>query len=265
MIKIEDIFVMDETMPEYSKAALAELDLKKDFIDKMNQDLGLTYVEGGNKSGNLCYQNTPELQAEYKITFSKLDVINYLCAVLNIDIFCVEKDAVLFPKDGATFWKSVLYIIPLLFICLTGCNTKNREETALLNMFHKEKELSCQLASMKDSITLEWDNINGLLEENLPADMPLEEKNNMLKVRNASLIRMFQSFDEVDEEVKKALDKTEKVDMEMSKRITALKREVQKIESEKMMLFQKINETMGAEEVARFKDKRQSVLAEKCK
>lgn len=93
---------------------------------------------------------------------------------------------------------------------------------------------------MKDSITTEWDNINYLLEENLPAEMPSEEKTNMLKVRNASLIRMFQSFDDVDEGVKMALAKTEQLDIEMTKRITVLKKEVQKIESEKIALFQKI-------------------------
>lgn len=160
--------------------------------------------------------------------------------------------------------KSIFYFLSLLLFAVLGCTSKPKLEATLLELFQKEKVLNCQLASMKDSITTEWDSINHLLEENLPAEMPAEEKANMLKVRNANLIRMFQSYDAVDEGVKMALDKTEQLDMEMTQRITALKKEVQKIESEKMMLLQKINEASGADEVARFNDLHQSVLSEKC-
>jgi hypothetical protein len=160
--------------------------------------------------------------------------------------------------------KNIFYFLLLLLPVVLGCADKPKHEATLLELFQKEKKLSCQLSSMKDSITTKWDNINHLLEENLPAEMPAEEKTNMLKVRNASLIRMFQSYDDVDEGVKMALDKTEQLDLEMAKRIAALKKEVEKIESEKMMLLQKITEASGADEVARFNDLHQSVLSEKC-
>ena len=161
--------------------------------------------------------------------------------------------------------KTVFYFLLIFLFSILGCENKPKEETVLLELFQKEKALNCQLAAMKDSITTEWDNINYLLEENLPAEMPSEEKTNMLKVRNASLIRMFQSFDDVDEGVKMALAKTEQLDIEMTKRITVLKKEVQKIESEKIALFQKINEASGADELARIKGIHQSLLSENCK
>ena len=66
------------------------------------------------------------------------------------------------------------------------------KKTALLALFEEEKELRCSLAAMKDSISMQWDQINLLLENNMPAEMPGEERANMLKVRNANLIRMFQ-------------------------------------------------------------------------
>lgn len=140
-----------------------------------------------------------------------------------------------------------------LFITISACVQKPEDETALMELFKKEKVLSCQLASMKDSITTEWDNINLLLEEKLPLDMPLEEKKNILKVRNASLIRMFQSFSDMEEDVKTALSRTERLDREMSKRITVLKHKIQKLESEKMVLLQSINQRAGTDEVARLK------------
>ena len=106
---------------------------------------------------------------------------------------------------------------------------KPKEETVLLELFQM-KNLNCQLAAMKDSITTEWDNINYLLERNLPAEMPSEEKTNMLKVRNASLYPNVPIFDDVDEGVKMVLAKTEQLDIEMTKRITVFrkKKRVQK-------------------------------------
>lgn len=161
--------------------------------------------------------------------------------------------------------KPLSYFLFLLIFTVLGCVNKPKEKAALLELFRKEKNLNCQLVSIKDSITTEWDNINHLLEENLPADMPVEEKTNMLKVRNANLIRMFQSYNNIDEGVKMELNKTEQLDMKMTKRITALKQELQKIELEKMALFQKINRTAGAEEVANFRDIHQSLLSDSCK
>lgn len=160
--------------------------------------------------------------------------------------------------------KTTFYYLFILSFSILACDQTQQEESLLLNLFQKEKQLNCQLISMKDSITSEWDNINLLLENNLPENMPIDEKNNMLKVRNANLIRMFQSFETVDEGVKMALNKTEQLDMEMTKRITGLKQEMQKIESEKMALFQKINEAGGTDQVARLKEIRESVLADKC-
>ncbi|MGH1433555.1 MAG: hypothetical protein ACRBG0_03750 [Lewinella sp.] len=117
---------------------------------------------------------------------------------------------------------------------------------------------------MKDSISTEWDNINNLLETSLPQEMPQEERMNMLKVRNANLIRMFQSFDGLDEAVKVALMKTEEMDKEMTKRITSLKKEANEIESQKRALFEKISQSVGAEEVARIKDANEVLLSLDC-
>jgi uncharacterized small protein (DUF1192 family) len=117
---------------------------------------------------------------------------------------------------------------------------------------------------MKDSISTEWDHINQLLESGLPADTPEEEKKNMLKVRNAGLIRMFQSYDGMEEEVKVALEQTEQLDMEMSKRITALKKEIQRIESQRIELFQKVEQKEGPQKVDHYRAVYQSVQSAAC-
>ncbi len=160
--------------------------------------------------------------------------------------------------------KPVLCFLLFPLIGIFSCEKSSSDKAVLMELFQKEKDLNCNLSLMKDSITMEWDNINNLLEKTLPDDMPQEERANMLKVRNASLIRMFQSFDDTDETVKMALNKTERIDQEMTKRITSLKKEANQIELQKIALFEKINQTKGVEEVARIKGLNEEVLAREC-
>lgn len=117
---------------------------------------------------------------------------------------------------------------------------------------------------MKDSISMQWDQINLLLENNMPAEMPGEERANMLKVRNANLIRMFQSFEQMDEGVKVALQATEQMDQEMAQSITAMKKTINDIETQKMKLLSVIEKTHGPEEVTSLKELLQVKLSEQC-
>ncbi|GLR17469.1 hypothetical protein GCM10007940_20840 [Portibacter lacus] len=117
------------------------------------------------------------------------------------------------------------------------------QSEAPYNEFHQlinqEKELLCLLESMKDSINNDWAQINILLNEQVPEDMPAEEKNNMLKVRNADLIRMFESYQSMSDDIKEKLTETEKRDQEMGAQIINLKKELKRIESERMIFFEK--------------------------
>lgn len=161
--------------------------------------------------------------------------------------------------------KPVFYLLSILLFTILSCQKEEATKaTELRELFHKEKQLNCLLGAMKDSITTEWDTINRLLEREMPPDMPADEKNNMLRVRNANLIRMFESFDEMEEEVKIALKKTEQFDVEMSRRITALKKDLHDIESRKMSLFQQIKQEEGTEKVNQLKSINQSLQAETC-
>jgi hypothetical protein len=168
------------------------------------------------------------------------------------------------PIKPHSLLKSVACFLLISLIGIFGCEKQPSDEAILLELFQKEKALNCRLSSMKDSISTAWDDINHLLTNALPPDMPEQERANMLKVRNANLIRMFQSFDDIDESVKMALSKTEEMDQEMTKRITSLKQEANKIESQKIALFEKINQTAGAEEVTRIKRINEVLLAQEC-
>ncbi|MBR9919491.1 MAG: hypothetical protein GYB31_01550 [Bacteroidetes bacterium] len=159
-------------------------------------------------------------------------------------------------------------LLLVIIVCLTfgtlACENDTQSREALVDLFREEKKLQCQLASMKDSIVTEWDNMNHMLESQLPPEMPAEEKNNMLKVRNSSLIRMFQSYEGLNEEVKSALDDLEQRDRKMAERLGELKQEIQRIESEKMLLLQKLQETNGNDAIEEINTLNQAILTENC-
>ena len=157
-----------------------------------------------------------------------------------------------------------LIFLGIVQLFMIGCAEKPNHQAVLMKIFLQEKEIHCELASLKDSITHEWDEMNALLEKNLSSNMPAEEKNNMLKVRNAGLIRMFESFDEVDEAVKRALSEVEQKDREITARIVDLKKKSQKIESQKMALFEIMSQLEGEEAVRNYKEMYGRSLKEDC-
>ncbi|MCB9316484.1 MAG: hypothetical protein H6569_10125 [Lewinellaceae bacterium] len=108
-----------------------------------------------------------------------------------------------------------------VLVLLGGCSQTGTFETELMQLGYQEKTILCTLEVLHSRISNEWDGINALLEANLPPDMPKEEKFNMLNVRNANLIRMFESFQTIDPEIKQALDTVEQADVDMRKEILA--------------------------------------------
>ena len=82
-----------------------------------------------------------------------------------------------------------------------------------------------------------FSHLNTMLEGKLPATMPSEEKNNMLRAKNANLIRMFESYQALGDEVKMAVDKAERKDESMAGQIMQFRKEKQKIEGERMQVL----------------------------
>jgi len=165
---------------------------------------------------------------------------------------------------------SAITMSPWAIVCLilsvwnTSCNKQPDSNAIAIKLFQEEKELNCLLESMKDSISTEWDNTNYVLQANMPSDMPEEEKANMLKVRNAELIRMFQSYNEMATDVHAAVDNTEQFDKAIAARIVALKQEIHTAQSKTLSILQEIRDTKGEDELAQLKDMRQSILNADC-
>ena len=154
------------------------------------------------------------------------------------------------------------FVFSLAF--LAGCTEKTDQGSELKRLFKEEKAIRCELQSMKAGISREWDHTVARLEASLPENMPQEEKNNMLRVRNAGLIRMFESFETVDDGVKQMLAETEKKDAAMAERVAVIKKELMKIDSQKMALFEKISHKKGEEALSSYQAIYEEILGQAC-
>lgn len=135
-------------------------------------------------------------------------------------------------------------LLCLALLLAAGCQVSPEvpSKDEILLLAHKQKEILCTYQSMRDSISSKWDNMNNLLDQHLPPDMPLEEKNNMLAVRNADLIRMFQTYDQLDYSIKMELSKMESEDSSMVTRIHNMNERSLDLEQQRMDLFNQVNQ-----------------------
>ena len=101
-----------------------------------------------------------------------------------------------------------------LFLLLS-CNEKN-DRDVILNWAEKTREIECEMEKLEMQAETMWDKTNLALEKALPEDIEDYEKSNMLKVRNADLIRMFETYESLDDPIKAKVDLTEKMDFAMA-------------------------------------------------
>jgi len=94
---------------------------------------------------------------------------------------------------------------------LHSCNERNEDEF-ILKWAEKTREIECKIEKLDAQAEKMWDNTNRALEKALPKSVGDYEKENMLKVRNADLIRMFESYESLDSPIKAKVDLTEKMD-----------------------------------------------------
>ncbi len=108
-------------------------------------------------------------------------------------------------------------------LLLISCQSSGEQEREkILSLAEKSREIECQMEALETQSENMWDKTNLELEKALPEDIEEYEKTNMLKVRNADLIRMFESYNELDGSIKAKVDFTEKMDFAMADSIRAL-------------------------------------------
>lgn len=85
----------------------------------------------------------------------------------------------------------------------------------------------CKMEELQEQSAQLWDSLVVELSASLPATMPVDERRNMLQVRNAELIRMFQVFPRLPESVRLAVERAEQKDQELA---AQMKKEMDRID-----------------------------------
>lgn len=80
--------------------------LKDEIVRQFEIKLGLSYLSEKTPQGNLCFVNNKEMRSDFKQTFTKIDILNYISAFLHLPI---HKDflKIPYPKDTKAFWELV--------------------------------------------------------------------------------------------------------------------------------------------------------------
>jgi len=70
------------------------------LISQLEKATGLTFVSDEASKGNVCFADNPNLRPEFKSTFRKADIENYLLGLAH-------SQNIIEIKDAETFWKIV--------------------------------------------------------------------------------------------------------------------------------------------------------------
>ena len=92
----------------------------------------------------------------------------------------------------------------------------NNYQAAIEASFSKKKSLICQMEQLKQQNDSLWEDISLTLEQELPSDMMPDERKNMVQIKNAGLISMFQVFPDLDTAIQRKVMLAGKKDEEMA-------------------------------------------------
>lgn len=89
--------------------------LDPNIIAQIAKELGLGFVPEHEGDTNLCFVNSTELRDDYKSTFTPIDLLDYIYAVLHSptyrekykEFLKIDFPRVPYPKDTETFWRLV--------------------------------------------------------------------------------------------------------------------------------------------------------------
>jgi hypothetical protein len=116
----KDVFSISLCQISEAQVALYRFDgkgLKVDsaVVKEIARRLQLSYVPEAEASMGLCYLNSPEVRSEFKVSFTRLDLSDYLNGVLCSAVYqerlmdALYPDLVLIPfaADSDEFWRLV--------------------------------------------------------------------------------------------------------------------------------------------------------------
>lgn len=90
------------------------LNLSSEVISNIARSLGLSFITEQEEEGNVCMANNEEVRDDFRLTFTPIDIVDYVYAVLNSPGFIakcghsVELETLRIPyPTSENFWELV--------------------------------------------------------------------------------------------------------------------------------------------------------------
>lgn len=129
-----------------------------------------------------------------------------------------------------------------LWSCESESKSNEIRDTAL-----KIKSNECRILEITDYVDDSWTTSINELSGYLPEDLPQQERENILHLKNAELIRMFESYEDFDPEGHALVDSMEQLDVVWADSLRHLSLENQDLSMKMDSLFSLIDDS-GEEE-----------------
>ncbi|HPE77976.1 MAG TPA: hypothetical protein PLC80_17915 [Draconibacterium sp.] len=100
---------------EFGDVLYRSPNINPEIVKQLAEKLNLTYVPERELEGNVCFINNPEVRPDFRVSFSSIDIQNYIYAVLLSPANCNKYSEFLEtgfprlpnPRDAVTFWQLV--------------------------------------------------------------------------------------------------------------------------------------------------------------
>lgn len=158
---------------------------------------------------------------------------------------------------------SVLYKFStciLLFTGITIFSCQNRQ-IEVLDIALKLKNNQCRIQEISHFVDSSWTKSIKELEAYLPAQLPNQERKNILNLKNADLIRMFESYDDFHPKGHELVDSMEQLDVVWAGRLRELSIENQTLT---MMLDSLFSTFENSEEIDHLYEEVESIRSSSC-
>ncbi|MBK7476164.1 MAG: hypothetical protein IPI11_09170 [Haliscomenobacter sp.] len=118
----------------------------------------------------------------------------------------------------------------LLFLFAAGCQPaekKNPVSPEGETLVSESASLACAQKALAVKMNALWDSVAVALGQNLPKDMPADERKNMLAVRNTSLIQMFEVYPTLDAGIHKLVEQAGEEDVAIALQLKEIQNRIQ--------------------------------------
>lgn len=85
---------------------------ESELIKNFEQNLSLTFIKEKEslRQGEVCFMNSPEVRPEFRISFTTIDIFDYVYAILYSSSYREKYKMKVFPQvpyptDASTFWR----------------------------------------------------------------------------------------------------------------------------------------------------------------